>query len=152
MDLFVTLRAYDDMGREVLFRGATDPAVPIAQGWLRASHRKTDPVLSRPWQPVHTHDAIEPLKPGRDYRVEVELWPTSIVLPVGYRLALRVDARDFEREGATGPRKGSGPFLHTDPADRPGTVFQGTNTLLSGAQYDSHLVLPVIPKKLSNAS
>lgn len=152
MDLFVTLRAYDEMGREVLFRGATDPAVPIAQGWLRASHRKTDPELSRPWQPVHTHDAIDPLEPGRDYRVEVELWPTSIVLPVGYRLALRIDARDFEREGATGPRRGSGPFLHTDPADRPGTAFHGTNTLLSGAQYNSHLVLPVIPKNRSKAS
>lgn len=149
MDLFVTIRAYDPEGREVLFRGATDPAVPIAQGWLRASHRKTDPQRSRPWQPHHTHQEIEPLVPGEDYRVEVEIWPTSIVLPAGYRLAVRIDARDFEREGATGPRKGSGPFLHTDPQDRRPDLHAGQHTILTGGRYDSHLVLPLIPKAAS---
>lgn len=147
MDLFVTLRAYDQGGQEVLFRGATDPAVPIAQGWLRASHRQTDPQKSHPWQPFHTHLAIEPLTPGEDYRVEVEIWPTSLVLPAGYRLALRIDARDFEREGASGPRKGSGPFLHTDAQDRRAELFSGQNTILTGGHYDSHLVLPLIPRE-----
>ena len=145
-DLFLTLRAYDEAGKEVLFRGATDPAVPIAQGWLRASHRKLDTVRSRPWQPVHLHNEREYLEPGKPYRVEVELWPTSIVLPKGYRLALRIDARDFERENASGPRKGSGPFLHTDSVDRPSELFAGMNTILCGGKHDSHLVLPVIPK------
>jgi len=144
-DLFVTLRAYDPEGREVLFRGATDPQVPIAQGWLRASHRKTDPRRSRPGQPFHTHTEVEPLTPGEDYRLEIEVWPTSIVLPRGYRLALRIDAQDFEREGATGPRKGSGPFLHTDPQDRRLDVIGGENTILAGGRYDSHLLLPLIP-------
>lgn len=145
MDLFVTLRAYDPEGREVLFRGATDPQVPIAQGWLRASHRKTDPRRSRPGQPFHTHTEVEPLTPGEDYRLEIEVWPTSIVLPRGYRLALRIDAQDFEREGAAGPRKGSGPFLHTDPQDRRLDVIGGENTILAGGRYDSHLLLPLIP-------
>ena len=145
MDLFVTIRAYDPQGREVLFRGATDPQVPIAQGWLRASHRKTDPLQSKPWKPVHPHREVEPLTPGQDYRVEVEIWPTSIVLPAGYRLAIRIDAQDFEREGTTGPRKGSGPFLHTDPDDRAPERLTGQNTLLTGGPYDSHLVLPFIP-------
>lgn len=145
MDLFVTVRAYDPDGGEVLFRGATDPQVPVAQGWLRASHRKTDAARSCPWQPFHTHKEVEPLIPGEDYRVEVEIWPTSIVLPRGYRLAVRIDAQDFEREGATGPRKGSGPFLHTDPLDRKPDLFNGENTILTGGAYDSHLMLPLIP-------
>jgi predicted acyl esterase len=145
MDLFVTIRAYDPQGKEVLFRGATDPAVPIAQGWLRASHRRTDPERSRPGQPFHVHTVKEPLVPGEPYRVEVEIWPTCIVLPAGYRLSVRIDARDFEREGAPGPRKGSGPFLHTDPADRDPRVFTGRNTILAGGRYDSHLLLPLIP-------
>ena len=147
MDLFVTVRAYDPDGLEVLFRGATDPQVPVAQGWLRASHRKTDPARSRPGQPFHTHTEVEPLTPGEDYRVEVEVWPTSIVLPRGYRLAVRVDAQDFEREGATGPRKGSGPFLHTDPLDRNPDLFSGENTILTGGRYESHLMLPLIPSR-----
>lgn len=146
MDIFVTVRAYDAQGQEVLFRGATDPAVPIAQGWLRASHRKTDPQRSQPWQPFHPHADAEPLVPGQNYRVEVEIWPTSIVLPAGYRLAVRIDARDFERESAAGPRKGSGPFLHTDPQDRPSALFAGENTILTGGAYDSHLLLPLIPR------
>lgn len=146
MDLFLTLRAYDPSGKEVLFRGATDPAVPIAQGWLRVSHRATDPNRSRPWRPWRWHLQREPMEPGKPYRVEVEIWPTSIVLPPGYRLALRIDGRDFEREGATGPRKGSGPFLHTHPKDRDPVIFQARNTILSGGKYDSHLLLPVIPR------
>lgn len=149
MDLFVTIRAYDPQGNEVLFRGATDPAVPIAQGWLRVSHRRTDPQRSQPWQPFHSHRQIEPITPGEDYRVEVEVWPTSIVLPPGYRLAVRVDAQDFEREDAAGPRKGSGPFLHTDPQDRAPERFSGDNTILTGGRYDSHLLLPLITPKSS---
>ena len=86
------------------------------------------------------------LQPGQDYRVEVEIWPTSIVLPVGYRLAVRVDAEDFARENAPGPRKGSGPFLHTDPQDRDMSRLGGENTILTGGRYDSHLVLPFIPQ------
>ncbi len=147
VDLFVTLRAYDPAGNEVLFRGATDPAVPIAQGWLRASHRKTDPARSKPWQPYRSHTEVEWLQPGQDYRVEVEIWPTSIVLPAGYRLAVRVDAEDFARENASGPRKGSGPFLHTDPQDRDISRLAGENTILTGSHYDSHLVLPFIPRQ-----
>lgn len=147
LDLFLTVRAYDPGGHEVLFRGATDPAVSVAQGWLRASHRRTDPERSRPGQPYHVHKAREPLAPGEPYRVEVEIWPTSIVLPAGYRIALRIDARDFERETATGPRKGSGPFLHTDPSDRSPAILSGTNTIHTGGRFDSHLVLPRIPRR-----
>lgn len=144
MDLFVTVRVYDPQGEEVLFRGATDPEVPIAQGWLRASHRKTIPELSYPGRPHHDHRSIEPV-PMEPFRLEVEIWPTSIVIPVGYRISVRIDAQDFEREGATGPRKGSGPFLHTDLTDRPLERFHGRNTILTGGRYDSHLLLPRIP-------
>lgn len=147
MDLFVTMRAYDPEGKEVLFRGATDPAVPIAQGWLRVSHRRTVAERSLPGRPYREHREVEPVIPNEPYRVEVEIWPTSIVLPAGYRLAVRIDARDFEREGASGPRKGSGPFLHTDPTDRPAERFGGRNTILTGGEYDSHLVLPRIPAR-----
>ncbi|MBU7573267.1 MAG: CocE/NonD family hydrolase [Hydrogenophaga sp.] len=144
MDLFVTIRAYDPQGKEVLFRGATDPAVPIAQGWLRASHRKTIPELSSAGRPHHEHRMIEPVPSNEPFRVEVEIWPTCIVLPAGYRISVRIDAQDFEREGATGPRKGSGPFLHTDPTDRPLERFRGRNTILTGGRFDSHLMLPRI--------
>jgi uncharacterized protein len=42
-DLFVTLQAFSPEGTEVDFQGMVDPHTPLAQGWLRASHRKLDP-------------------------------------------------------------------------------------------------------------
>ncbi|MES2186056.1 MAG: CocE/NonD family hydrolase [Pseudomonadota bacterium] len=144
MDLFVTVRAYGPDGAEVLFRGATDPAVPVAQGWLRVSHRATEAEKSAPWRPYHPHKAAEPMVPNEIYRVEVEIWPTSVVLPAGYLLALRIDGRDFEREGVDGPRKGSGPFLHTNAQDRQPAVFGARNTVYSGPGRESHLLVPLI--------
>ena len=44
-DLFLVLRVFSADLREVVFQGAIDPHTPIAQGWLRASHRKLDPKL-----------------------------------------------------------------------------------------------------------
>ncbi|RII20613.1 hypothetical protein DSC45_05245 [Streptomyces sp. YIM 130001] len=63
-DLFSSLRLYDPQGAEVTFIGSNDPKVPIALGWLRASHRRLDIDSSEPYRPVHSHDAIEPLVPG----------------------------------------------------------------------------------------
>ena len=96
-DLFVTLRAFGSDGGEVTFQGANDPRVPLAQGWLRASHRKVDPDRSLPYRPFHPHDEVQPLEVGQLYELDIELWPTSIVLPPGYRLAQTIGGRDFER-------------------------------------------------------
>ena len=82
--------------REVTFQGAIDPHTPIAQGWLRASHRKLDPVLTKPYRPYHTHDEIQPLKPGSPVELDIELWPTSVVVPAGYRIAFSVRGKDYE--------------------------------------------------------
>jgi uncharacterized protein len=148
-DLFVVLRAFDPDGEEVVFQGAIDPHTPVAQGWLRASHRKLDPSLSEPYRPYHTHDERQPLEPGERYELDVEIWPTSLVVPAGYRLALTIRGRDYEYPKAGGDRlttfrnelRGSGPFLHDDPDDRPPEVFGGIVTLHAG----SYLLLPFVP-------
>ena len=64
-DLFVTVQAFAPDGREVEFPGTVDPHTPLAQGWLRCSHRKLDPKKSLPYRPYHTHDEKWPLVPGR---------------------------------------------------------------------------------------
>lgn len=139
-DLFLTLRAFDPDGNEVTFEGANDPAVPISQGWLRLSHRALDPERSTEWRPWHPHGEAEPVEPGEAYEVEVEIWPTSIVLPAGYTLSLTVEGRDFMRSDETG----SGPFLHVD---RPAPTFTGTTTILTGPETPSSLLLPVVPAR-----
>jgi len=147
-DLFITLRAFDPDGNEIDFQGGLDPHTPLAQGWLRASQRKIDPVRSKPYKPYYPHDEIEPLEPGRVYRLEVEVWPTCIVLPVGYRIALTVGGRDFERRIKDGDEvwrsRGSGPFIHNDPEDRPISIFGGTTTVYTENDRDSYLLLPIV--------
>ncbi|MGH8874570.1 MAG: CocE/NonD family hydrolase C-terminal non-catalytic domain-containing protein, partial [Acidimicrobiia bacterium] len=153
-DIFLVVRLFGPDGEEVTFQGAIDPHTPIAQGWLRASRRDLDPRLSRPWRPFHRHQAIEPLVPGEVYELHVEVWPTSIVIPPGYRLGLTVLGRDYEWGGDTsGLRlsqfknelRGCGPFLHDDPRDRPPEIYGGTTLLHTGPDHPAHLLLPVIP-------
>ena len=83
--------------------------------------------------------------------LDVEVWPTSIVVPVGYRLAVTVLGRDYEVDGtdasppnAPYPMKGVGPFLHDDPVDRPPEVFGGVNTLHFDRERAPYVLLPVI--------
>ncbi len=152
-DLFLVFRVFTPDLREVVFQGAIDPHTPIAQGWLRASHRKLDARLSTQYRPYHAHDEEQPLKAGEIVPVDIELWPTSIVVPAGYRIALSVRGRDYEWQRATGQRLsnfknellGCGPFLHDDPGDRPPDVFAGRNTLHFGPGREPYLLLPVIP-------
>jgi predicted acyl esterase len=156
-DVFVTLRAFGPGDAEVYFQGAIDPRTPLAQGWLRASHRKLDPGKSTPYRPYHAHDELQKLEPGSTYRVEVELWPTCIVLPAGARIAVTIGGSDFARapdQPVEGPPvlRGSGAFLHTHPEDRPAAVFDGTTTIHTGAgEQGSYLLLPVIPSPTQEA-
>jgi len=150
-DLFLILQLFDPEGREVTFQGALEPRAPIAQGWLRASHRKLNPELTTAYRPYHSHDEIQPLTPGEVYEVDVEIWPTSIVVPPGYSLALTVQGKDFERVtpsgelGFWGAFRGSGPFLHNHPWDRRPEIYGGRVTVYGGGSRNSSLLLPVIP-------
>ena len=161
MDIFATVQAFAPDGTEVTFPGASEPAAPIAQGWLRVSHRKLDPEKSRPWQPYHTHDEEQRLVPGQVYEVEVEIWPGQVVLPQGYTIGLRIEGKDFARPrpGILGwirdfimddvfhlnIRTGSGFFLHNHPEDRPKDLYGGDNAIHTGGKQPSYLLIPVIP-------
>jgi predicted acyl esterase len=155
-DFFAILRVFSPDMREVVFQGAIDPHTPIAQGWLRASHRKLDKKLSTPYRPYHTHDQKQPLKRGEIAALDIEIWPTSIVVPAGYRIALTIRGKDYEYGGASGGRlsnfknelKGCGPFLHDDPVDRPGGIFSGMTQLHFGRNHKPYLLLPIIPAKI----
>ena len=154
-DLFLILQLFDPEGNEVTFEGSTDPNTPIANGWLRASHRALDPERSRPWQPFHPHDRAQPLEPGEVYELDIEIVPTCIVVPAGYRLELWVRGQDYEYRGSLDEygqtfyyaTRGTGGMTHADPDDRPASVFGGTVTLHTGPEHPSHLLLPVIPPK-----
>ena len=151
-DIFLVLRVFDPAGKEITFVGSNDPRTPVGLGWLRASQRKLDAALSHPYRPWHAHDEEWPLQPGEPVELDVEIWPTSIVVPPGYRLALTLRGEDYEYDGtdaslpnAPYPMKGVGPFLHVDPDDRPPRIFACRNALHFAAGKAPYLLLPIIP-------
>lgn len=147
-DLFAVLQAFRPDGSEITFFGANDPAAPLSQGWLRASHRRLDPARSTEYQPVHphTHAAVEPLTAGAIVTLDIELWPTSLHLPAGHSLTLTLRGKDFARAEPSAPGlpfRGAGPFAHTGP-DREHARFHGATTVYSDAGRDTYLLLPII--------
>jgi len=132
MDLFLTLRNFDADGNEVLETGQQGSPVPVAKGWLRASHRELDPELTLPYRPYHRHTRRQYLEPGEIVKVDVEIWPTSMVFKKGHRIRLDIQPRDGV---------GSQGYMHYH-AD----YNVGRNTVHAGGEYESYLLLPVIPK------
>jgi predicted acyl esterase len=151
-DIFLVVRVFDPGMREVTFQGHIDPHTPVAQGWLRASHRRLDPDKTLAYRPYHTHDEIQPLTPGEVYKIDVEILPSCIVIPKGFRLGLSVLGRDYVYSGATpvdGDRKpnftGVGQFRHNDGKDRPPHIFDTDVCLHTGGDCQSYLLVPEIP-------
>ena len=134
MDLFLTIRNLDAQGKDVLEIGQQGTPVPVAKGWLRVSHRELDPQLSLPYRPYHRHQRRFYLAPGEIVRVEVEIWPTSMVFRKGHRIRLDITPRDGV---------GSAAYMHYH-AD----YNTGTNTIYAGGERESYLLLPIIPARL----
>lgn len=152
-DLFLVFRVFTPDMREVTFQGAVDPHTPIGQGWLRASHRKLDSKLTKPYRPYHTHDELQPLQPGKPVELDIEILPTSIVIPAGYRFGLSVRGKDYIFAEKTGMKHfkdemlGCGAFLHNDPRDRKPEIFGGHTTLHISSDKAPFILVPIIPEK-----
>jgi len=78
--------------------------------------------------------------PGDIYKIDVEIWPTSAVLPAGYRLMLTLMGKDFQFPGYLGAS------FTIHPHDRDKVEFKGVNRILTGGANPSQLVLPHIPR------
>ncbi len=111
----------------------------ITNGILSARHRAVDPLKSRfldgemiqPWHP-YTEEALSPAPGiGEPILLNVEVFPTSFVVPAGYSLRLAIGASDFPH--------GLPPL--TDLVDQ----ILGVYSLLTDAEHPSSVVLPVVP-------
>ena len=131
LDIFATIRNIDAKGADVWEIGQQGQAVPVAKGWLRASHRRLDPSLTLPYRPYHRHDERELLSPSEIVRLEVEIWPTCMVFSAGHRLRLDIQPRDGV---------GSSNYSHYH-----GDYKTGTNTLHTSPERPCFLLLPIIP-------
>ncbi|KAK3325683.1 X-Pro dipeptidyl-peptidase C-terminal non-catalytic domain-containing protein [Apodospora peruviana] len=141
LDLFLTLRHLDAAGKEIFYTGTAGDPVPLCKGWLRISNRRVhdeNTKYHRPWLPHREYLSTDvlPVEPGEVYGVDVELWPTNVVVDKGGRIVLEVSSGDTQ---------GSGIFQHNSERDRPTSVFGGLNHVHFGEGLDNYVTLPVIP-------
>jgi uncharacterized protein len=141
-DLFVGFEVVNCDGHVVpfVFSQMYDDG-PAAFGWLRASHRELDEERSTPHQPVHLHQRRQWLVHGEPVAVDVEIWPTSIVLEAGERLRLVVQGSELHV-----PPAGSGYAARLGPLHNFGHHFVHT-----GPGFDSQVLIPVIPPRQREA-
>jgi uncharacterized protein len=133
MDIYVTLRNIEPDGKDVCEIGQRGASVScVTKGWLRASRRKLDPQRSLPYRPYHSHDGYQWLSPGEIVECQIEVWPTSMVFKKGHKLRLDI-----------GPMDGIATlyFAHFHPE----YAARAENTIYSGGDKQSYLLLPIIP-------
>ncbi len=105
----------------------------VARGWLKASHRRTDPARSVPWLPFHPHDRHEPLRPGEIVPVDIALLPSATLFRAGESLRLELRGRQFFLQN---------PVVGQFPAGYERSP-RGTCVLHCGGHYPAVLLLPV---------
>jgi predicted acyl esterase len=159
IDLFLTLRHIDPTGKEVHYTGTAGDGVPLTKGWLRASLQKVheENPKNRPYLPHREYlsSGVQPIVAEQVYGVDVEIWPTNVVVEKGGHLIFEVSSGDTQ---------GSGIFQHNSEVDRyalfisnqstlltlqhrPASKFAGINTIHFGEEYENYVTLPVIPSK-----
>ncbi|EWY81861.1 hypothetical protein FOYG_16070 [Fusarium oxysporum NRRL 32931] len=136
LDLTITLRKKDQNGSYVHFPWMTlVNDGPIAFGWLRASRRELHKSRSKPWQPYHLHQRdLPPLKPGEIVPLEIEILPTSCRFRAGESLQVVISGHDYNEYPTD-------ILIPRHAAD----TNKGTHVIHFGGEYDSHLLLPVVP-------
>ena len=139
IDLFLTLRYIEPSGMEVLYTGTAGDGVPLTKGWLRCSMRKVNAKHPRhrtylPHREYYSTD-VEQIRPREVYGVDVEIWPTNVIVERGAKIVLEV---------ASGDTQGCGIFQHDSELDRPSSRFSGRNILHFGGGIVNYVVLPII--------
>lgn len=140
-DIWVEPTAALDVGVSVKITlvGEDGSSREITNGLLSARHRAVDEQRSRfldgqmiqPWHPFTVEAESDAPARGEAILLQVEVFPTSLVVPAGSQLRVAVGASDFPH--------GLPPLT-----DLLGQVV-GTYTLLTDAEHASSVVLPVLP-------
>jgi predicted acyl esterase len=131
-DADIYVRLVDQEPDALQQKGALPPRGKIlTRGWLKASHREKDSKRSKPYQPFYTHKNPTPIEPGKIYKYEIEVWPTSNVFRKSHRIRIDVSNGDSPAFDFGGHHFG---------------LKVGKDTIYHDRNHPSHIILPVIPK------
>ena len=96
----------------------------VADGIMRTRFRNNSFITS------------ELMVPGTIYRLEIDLWATSIIFNKSHRVRLALSSSNY-------PRFDINPNTGGDPFDKE-TMITATNTIYYNKSYPSHILLPVV--------
>ncbi|WLH14776.1 CocE/NonD family hydrolase [Pseudomonas hefeiensis] len=133
MDVFAFIRKLDVNGQEQQTEVVTDRPFLGPNGRLRASLRAIDETRSTASEPYLNYDKSEKLKSGEVVPLEIGFWPYSMSWKQGETLELIICGVNL----LVRPE-----FPQVPPED---TLNKGAHIIHSGAEYDSHLLIPIIP-------
>jgi len=126
-DLFVYVGKADADGNPLTsFIPPGDPW-PGAHGRLRATHRELDEQHSTPLSPVHRHERPLPVEPGTPIALDIPIWPVGMAWHPGEELTVLIGGKNLTA------------FSPIDALN----VNSGPHKILTGGQYDSHLLVPL---------
>jgi hypothetical protein len=140
-DVVVTLWPVDQHGNVVPFGAHGDPE-PLAKGFLRASHRKTDPSKSLPERPWHTHKLEDnaPLNVDEVVVIDVEIYPAAGRVRKGWKLRLDISPSEEQPD-----IPGYKPIeMRTWYGE---SLEEGVNAVHVGGDKISYITCPVVPFK-----
>ncbi|GFF60052.1 predicted protein, partial [Aspergillus udagawae] len=142
-DVVVLAWAIDEHGRAVAYGANSSEPEPLAKGFLRVSHRKTDPERSLPWRPWHTHlqDHLLPLQGPNDVvEITVEIMPAAARIRKGW--SLRVDICPSEYQpNLPGYKAPSMRLWYGETHDQ-----DALDTVHVGGSRTNFLMCPVVPR------
>ena len=96
----------------------------VADGIIRARYRNSS-------------TTPELMTPGTIYRLEIDLWATSIIFNKGHRIRLALSSSNYPRFDVN--TNTGGEFFDKEEVEK------ATNTIYHNTNYPSHILLPVIP-------
>ena len=176
MELSVSVEKRDAQGKgfvRLLGEGATGAVA--ATGLLRVSQRELDAARSTPSEPYLLHRKEQLLNPGEIVPVDIAIWPMATLYHAGEQLTLTIAANrptptniemgfgdalvPVPANGGTftpgqkvplvqlGGKSSTSPAWAAEQrAPTPTSRNRGTHIIRVGGKYDSHLLIPEVPR------
>ena len=108
-------------------------ATVVTKGWLRASHREKDKILSSKLRPIYTHANPKPIEPGIVYVFEIEVMPCAHEFKANHRIRLEIV-------------NGDSPLTDSLFTHQYLYYKVGTDTIWHNDKHPSRLLLPIVTK------
>ena len=108
-------------------------ATVVSKGWLRASHREKDKILSSKLRPIYTHANPKPIEPGVVYVFEIEVMPCAHQFKANHRIRLEIV-------------NGDSPLTDSLFTHQYLYYKVGTDTIWHNDKHPSRLLLPIVNK------